>query len=212
MVKARRNRQPKDWQKMTNVRSVSGILRSNAENKPLKLTAESQLKKVSKNSRRLRSQIERLKHERDTSTTTPGRKQWCEGAILTLEKRLTKLIIRLMTLSGQSEHGALLLQKQKDDRSKALAIAKKNSEKIRHGIVKYPKDNTGFHPSQGGKGKIKEFIEVNAGKRKVKRKYISEVKSESIRGTSETVKVKNPNIKKGIIYLPRKRENEDDQG
>lgn len=202
MVKIRRNRQPKDWQKMTKERSNSGLLASNVDNRVSMLTPESQLTKVNRNLKKLRKNIDNHKKEKDKSETTLGRKTWLEGAIHKLEKRLTKLIIVEMSLKDKIEKSLARFDKKKTDEKQKQAVSKVNSEKIKPGIRK--DFSTGFHPGLAGKGKIKEFVEVNGGKRRVRRKFMTEERASPEKNTgSGKVKVTNPN-RKGTIFLKPK--------
>lgn len=178
MVKIRRNRMPKNWKNMTSVRSVSGILASNADNRPNKIEPELQLKKVEHNCQRLRKQIEKNKKLLYDSTTTPEKKAWVQGAIVKLEHKLAIGIMRQTSLKDTVRKNQEADNKRKETVRKDLEAAKARSDKFEK------QNNKSVKPQKPGRlsgmeighGYKKQFIEVVAGKRRVRNKWVNKDK------------------------------------
>lgn len=204
MVKSRRNRQPRDWQNMTHERSHSSILRGAETVKVTKLTVQAQLKKAQKNKRKLEKNIRNHREKANKAGCEPYAKSWHEGAILQLEKRLVKTTISIMALMDKDEKQQQQYEEHKAKEKQVAEVAKARAAEVKERPAKYGKVN-GFHPGEAGKGRVIEKVERLGTKRRVKRKYISEVKEIGQKRPSDTVKVNNPN-RKGQVFLPRKKE------
>lgn len=129
MAKARRNRQPKPWHKMTQERSCTSIIRATQAVKITKVTPESQLEKVQKNSDKLRRQIARLKEEKDKSTTTPERKSWILPYLGKVEHKLCSNILVQFALQKQIKTNKQREITKKENLKQQMKIAQENRAK-----------------------------------------------------------------------------------
>lgn len=188
MPKARRNRQPRDWSKVTNARSHTGMIRA-VQSTKVKVTAmprNRQLKKLIDKSEKTSRQLIRMREERDNSHTSPERKALLEMKISKLEIKKTRSLFGAEKIKDQIiDYKLREVTKKKNMReefSRRLAAVQKQSEKIvkqREIDLKLRSSDeipalglTHGGPNKVGQGGMITYIVKTAkGSRKVKRKW-----------------------------------------
>lgn len=167
MVKARKNRQPREWHKITHQRSFSGVVNGNAKIQITKLSDEGQLSKVIKNASRLNHQIDRLTKEKNTSTTSEERRAYIEAALVKLKHKFTNTTCARMVLEGRIAKYLQQRTDKQENEQKEIAIRKANNEKALRRMRELPIDN-GKGDRRPGTGGIVDRVERIGTRKRVR--------------------------------------------
>ena len=191
MVKARKNRQPKPWDKMTQVRSVSNIHNAKKESRGSKdLPLEGQLEHLEFEKNKLARRVRNLR--RRVGESNPDGKPKSVGEIESLELTINKIHKRQAIVDGylfaiKEKIVSRNLREQKTKltigehikrlsdnlKEKAERDAKEREETAKIRGAKYiPNERQDLYLTEKPLGRMKTYVVKNSkGKKTVKRKW-----------------------------------------
>ena len=171
MVKARRNRQPRNWQDMTGVRSHGGLIDAKSKSTPIAIPKEESLKKVNYNLYRLDKQLKKYRRNYNRMVDSPEKADLA-GRIAKLEvTRSLSLMSKIKLEKGIIEDMQKRHKAQQTLREE-MRVHQERLKEIKPGKPQSPMPESQRFKNKPGKGKIVERVERVGTKRRIRRKWV----------------------------------------
>jgi len=183
----------RDWKDVTHQRSFSGQMRGHLELNVKEVPIKEQIHKLARKMKQVEAQIKHLIHR---GIREPVQRAEIERSILNKNKLYFIMQKRMNKLQGLDNAVVKRKQTLKEEMAMHIKNVEDKRAKIKPKPVTIATGNDGFHPEQD------DFKYRSFAKDGTVKKYMPFTQTGA--PPKEKVTVKNPNEKKGTVFLPFK--------